>query len=451
MKTLTDLRSFAPSVLALLVLSACSSGGGGSADSSDVDDSASDVTDVSAPEGTEDSYTVMIGGNLAIAAADGVLANDEGDSSSLSAELVDGPARAESFELNADGSFSYTPSGDEAGSDTFTYRVVDDNGESDSVLVTISILDEIAGGCVAYDAGEIVSGTLTAEGVDSPGFELISGPSLGTLTAFDEASGQYTYQRDSDQRGSDSFTYQVVDGFGEPLGTATQELIALPYRIMPVGDSITAGVSGRDYDTNQDLPYDDADRVAYRQYLKESLTDQGYSIDFVGSYEAGGNYFDDVQHNGIPGAHVSHIDTNISNWLYQDTADIILMHIGTNDTPVDDEDMAEVSSVFDQIADWDDANDHETQVVMAKIIARADYANKIERIPKYNALLDEFIPERQALGDAVYAVDMYTAMGGADAPYLSNDNLHPSSEGYEVMSEAWEETLIDNGLLRKCD
>ena len=67
----------------------------------------------------------------------GVLGNDiDPDGDGLTAVLVgSGPANAQSFSLNADGSFTYTPKANFNGIDTFTYRAND--GAQDSNLVTV--------------------------------------------------------------------------------------------------------------------------------------------------------------------------------------------------------------------------------------------------------------------------------------------------------------------------
>src|SRR5207247_1133143 len=62
-----------------------------------------------------------------------VLANDSDSHNSapsenntpLTAQLVSGPSHAASFNLNSDGTFSYTPATDYNGSDSFTYQAVD--------------------------------------------------------------------------------------------------------------------------------------------------------------------------------------------------------------------------------------------------------------------------------------------------------------------------------------
>jgi hypothetical protein len=92
-----------------------------------------------APTGSNDGYSVNEDASLNVAAA-GVLANDtDADGDPLTAVLVAGPTNAASFTLNADGSFTYAPSANFSGSDTFTYRASDGSLESADVTVTITV------------------------------------------------------------------------------------------------------------------------------------------------------------------------------------------------------------------------------------------------------------------------------------------------------------------------
>ena len=70
-------------------------------------------------------------------ASGNVLTNDtDVDGDALSAVLVNGPAHG-SLTLNADGSFTYTPSANYNGPDSFTYKAND--GQADSNVATVSI------------------------------------------------------------------------------------------------------------------------------------------------------------------------------------------------------------------------------------------------------------------------------------------------------------------------
>jgi hypothetical protein len=87
------------------------------------------------------SYTVTEGNTLTVLAASGVLANDtDADGDPLTASLVSGPSNAQSFTLNADGSFTYTPTAAFTGTDTFTYTANDGSLDSNIATATITVL-----------------------------------------------------------------------------------------------------------------------------------------------------------------------------------------------------------------------------------------------------------------------------------------------------------------------
>jgi VCBS repeat-containing protein len=92
-----------------------------------------------APVAVADAYAVAEDGTLNVPAA-GVLANDSDiDGPALSAVLVGGPSNAATFALNANGSFSYTPTANFNGTDSFTYRASDGSLQSAVVTVTITV------------------------------------------------------------------------------------------------------------------------------------------------------------------------------------------------------------------------------------------------------------------------------------------------------------------------
>src|SRR5437867_1876150 len=89
-----------------------------------------------APLATADSYTTAQNTALTIAAP-GVLANDTDiENSALTAVLVSGPAHG-TLALNANGSFTYTPTANYNGPDSFTYKANDGTADSNVATVTI--------------------------------------------------------------------------------------------------------------------------------------------------------------------------------------------------------------------------------------------------------------------------------------------------------------------------
>lgn len=85
---------------------------------------------------TNDSYSTNEDTALTVPAP-GVLGNDtDADSNPLTAVLVSGPAHG-TLTLNPDGSFTYTPSANFSGADSFTYKAND--GQADSNVATVSL------------------------------------------------------------------------------------------------------------------------------------------------------------------------------------------------------------------------------------------------------------------------------------------------------------------------
>src|SRR5262249_31074936 len=96
-----------------------------------------------APIGQNDNYSTAEDGNLDVAAP-GILTNDidiDTPSNALTVQLVTAPPNAaqNGFQLNSDGSFTYSPKPDFNGVDTFTYRVSDGALYSNVAMVQITV------------------------------------------------------------------------------------------------------------------------------------------------------------------------------------------------------------------------------------------------------------------------------------------------------------------------
>ncbi|HEY2090521.1 MAG TPA: putative Ig domain-containing protein [Thermoanaerobaculia bacterium] len=210
-----------------------------------------------APVAVADSYTVAEGGTLAVPAP-GVYANDTDADTPMAAwttHVVAAPTHAQSFTLNADGSFNYVHDGSETTADSFTYNVSDGILTSNTVTVSITVTtvnDAPVAVADAYSTLEdqtltvpVGSGVL-ANDTDAEGNALTATvlvqPTKGTLTL--NADGSFTYIPNPNANGSDSFQYTVTDNGttnGNPdhksaTGTAT-------ITITPVNDvpTYTAG------------------------------------------------------------------------------------------------------------------------------------------------------------------------------------------------------------------
>jgi hypothetical protein len=98
------------------------------------------VAQPDAPSTAVDAYSTLQDAVL-VEPAPGVLANDadeDGDPLTVQTTPVTGPSSG-TLTLSADGSFTYTPNGGFAGTDTFTYRVEDGTGSTADGVVTITV------------------------------------------------------------------------------------------------------------------------------------------------------------------------------------------------------------------------------------------------------------------------------------------------------------------------
>ena len=192
-------------------------------------------------------------------------------------------------------------------------------------------------------------------------------------------------------------------------------------RIMPLGDSITEGVLGSSDDTG------------YRRALYQLLTGAGHNIDFVGSQTDGIPTDFDRNHEGYNGWSADQIRDNVYSWLTATPAEIVLLHIGTNDISSGQSATAirdEVAEILDRI----DMKSTAIVVFLARIINRNDYPARIAKTTDYNNLLQSLADTRTANGDLIFVVDQEHAL---NYPADLADALHPNDAGYAKMAQCW--------------
>ena len=189
------------------------------------------------PVAVDDTYSVNEDSSLS-APIPGVLGNDsDGDNltgnpwAGLSVTLVAGPTHADSFTLNADGSFDYVPTANYNGPDTFDYEACDPTARCDSATVTITV-DSVNDDPIALpdtattDEDTPVIIDVLANDSDPADGDTLSVASAGAGAAFGTVvnnGGNVTYIPAADflsvgQIQNDTFSYTVTDGNG---GTAT--------------------------------------------------------------------------------------------------------------------------------------------------------------------------------------------------------------------------------------
>ena len=134
-KSLIDLASIRRTLGTVFItttLSACGGGGGGGSAAPTPTPIPVDNT----PVAVDDSFTID---QDTVLNAD-ISTNDSGLEDTPVTYSVDSAATNGAAVVNADGSVTYTPNGGYSGSDSFTYTVVDADGDSATAKVTIDVI-----------------------------------------------------------------------------------------------------------------------------------------------------------------------------------------------------------------------------------------------------------------------------------------------------------------------
>src|SRR5262249_13420408 len=153
-----------------------------------------------------------------------------------------GPAHG-TLDLQADGSFDYTPDGNFHGSDAFQYRAGDGTTESAVVTVTITVRPLNAVPTAADDTSSTDQDTTLT--VPPPGVlvndggavgrtliaTVLSAPAHGTVVL--RPDGSFTYTPSPNFNGVDAFTYRASDG-SAPSRVATVSVTIRPVNDPPV-------------------------------------------------------------------------------------------------------------------------------------------------------------------------------------------------------------------------
>ena len=209
-------------------------------------------------------------------------------------------------------------------------------------------------------------------------------------------------------------------------------------KIMPLGASITMG-------------YGSSDENGYRLELRDLLVSSGYDVDFVGSLENG--TFEDRQHEGHGGYNINQVKNNVYNYLNNNPAQIILVHIGTNNITDTNSYTTpdEIAALLNEIDRWENDNTP-VIVVLPEIINRncitdATPCDASKWTTEFNDNVVGMAEARIASGDRLIVVDLENGAGLDYRLYPSGDmidNKHPYDNGYAKMAATW----FFDGLLK---
>ncbi len=180
------------------------------------------------PDANNDAYSTPEDQQLSRGVGNGVLSNDtDPEDDALSAQLVSGPTHG-TLNLNANGSFMYTPAANFNGSDTFTYEADDGTTSSPpaTVTITVSAVNDPPSGTldtatlsVAEDSGpasdpDRVTNISPGPGESQP-VTFTATPANGAMFASAPAispSGTLTFTPAANTSGSTSVAVSISDG-----------------------------------------------------------------------------------------------------------------------------------------------------------------------------------------------------------------------------------------------
>ncbi len=176
------------------------------------------------------------------------------DSGSLTYGLVAGPAHG-TLVFRTNGTFTYTPTENYNGPDSFTFKANDGALDSNEATVSISVAavndPPVASNlAVSTNQNVAVSGAVSASDVENSPltYQLVTGPSHGSVTL--NLNGTFTYTPAANYFGADSFTFRASDG-AATSNVATVSIQVIGTVLRPTID-IEPGNSKNEIDLHDD-------------------------------------------------------------------------------------------------------------------------------------------------------------------------------------------------------
>ncbi|RYP70706.1 hypothetical protein DL771_005310 [Monosporascus sp. 5C6A] len=202
-------------------------------------------------------------------------------------------------------------------------------------------------------------------------------------------------------------------------GAATAQQL----RYMPFGDSIT-------------------EIVCWRSKLWQRLrTTEWSTVDWVGSGRTENNC-GDTQYDRDNEGHSGFLAINIANqrqlvgWLQRNPADVITMHLGTNDIN-QGRSVNDITAAFTTLVRDMRASNPRMKIIVAQIIPIA-FGNANTQIQNLNRAIVPWAQGLNTTESPIWVVDQYTGFGTSDL----RDGVHPSNSGDEKMANVWYPAII---------
>ena len=244
----------------------------------------------------------------------------------------------------------------------------------------------------------------------------------------------------------DNYEYARVDHI-ELVGVET-------VNIMPLGDSITEGISESENSSAQN-------QGGYRAPLWESISQLNINPDFVGSLTHGPQDFD-RDHNGYSGERINYLAGDdwssrggnpggLTASLAEEQPDIILLMAGTNNVTANQSVNKMANDLGNLINRITTLSPDTTLLVSSIPPIREDssrFSDSAELATDFNAAIPGVVDTWSSQGRNVAYVDM-TSLTEDDISLPEVDNgLHPTDEGYEKIAQFWLDAINENVNIR---
>ncbi|KAJ3577387.1 hypothetical protein NPX13_g3176 [Xylaria arbuscula] len=206
-------------------------------------------------------------------------------------------------------------------------------------------------------------------------------------------------------------------------------------RYMPLGDSIT-------------------EAVCWRALLWEKLQSTEFaSVDWVGSSNLIDNNCGNARYDRDSEGHSGFLALNIANsgqlvgWLQANPADVITMHLGTNDIGWLNPPVDQILATFTRLVGVMRDSNPKIKIIVAQIIPSTN-AIWNSAITNLNQAIPAWAQGLNKTESSIWVVDQNTGM---DPVADLRDGLHPNLAGDEKMANVWYPALISALRAAKAD
>ncbi|MBD3883958.1 hypothetical protein IFO70_19580 [Phormidium tenue FACHB-886] len=236
-------------------------------------------------------------------------------------------------------------------------------------------------------------------------------------------------------------------------------------RIMPLGDSITLGITDNassdrtSEPTSQ--PYIYTGKGGYRAVLWSKFQQNNLAVDFVGT-QSDGSQVGDKDHEGHGGQTIDWLDQRVNSYLSSTRPDIVLVMAGTNDTYIRNGTVDTAPKMADQLSSLIDKVLTYSPDVKVRVATIApippggspnggeDWTGQAQLGRDFNNLIPGVVASKKSTGRDVEFVDNRAETLGEtlgltatskDIVIPETSRVHPTDGGYDKIGNLWFNSL----------